>query len=52
MHVAAHQDLAQRMAHLLAYSKQADRSSFGGFVATHGRTNEVVPCKCHLQGML
>jgi hypothetical protein len=33
--VAALEELAEHMAHLLAHAKQADRATFGGFVAAH-----------------
>ena len=35
MDVAAHQDVGQGMAHLLADAKQADRAAFGGFDFAH-----------------
>ena len=35
MDVAALEQLAQHVAHLLADAKQADRAAFGSFLATH-----------------
>ena len=35
MHVAALEQFAQHMAHLLADAEQADRTAFGGFDAAH-----------------
>src|SRR3954463_12514420 len=45
MHVAALQQFAEHMAHLLPDAEQADRAAFGSFGAAHDETLLVTPAE-------
>jgi hypothetical protein len=45
MDVAALEQFAQHVAHLLADAEQADRAAFGGFVAAHDEFLLVTPAQ-------